>query len=281
VDRAHSGGPPLGDVGRRRAGLGGDRQPRAGDVRVLLCGGIGKRDELVHFEEGAPWLRHLDPHATGPRRVAGEVSVGDGLVEDRGEACDQLSERRWTERADPPSPAIAQLRACLERVLQLRGFLELVCFELKAVVRRDLADAVFAEEREDVVREAGAVVGLRVRANWPIAEQTGVLVLKPLRRVLVKGGRPRCLPALGQLPLPPHARSDLREDVLELDLGGALIPSAAAAAFAVTPLVQYLHLAPALYAEAQLEDERPVAEGLDDDVAACVRGHVTSRRGRW
>src|SRR3954451_15860555 len=84
-------------------------------------------------------------------------------------------------------------------------------------------------------------------------------------------------------PLPPDSGSDAREDVLELDCGGPLVPRSAAAALAVASLVQHLVLAPASDVEAQLEDACAVAEDLRFDGSGGRPAHgkrsFLTRRG--
>ncbi|MGZ6574600.1 MAG: hypothetical protein ACXVHB_19545 [Solirubrobacteraceae bacterium] len=109
-----------GDVLRPHAPCGGSGDfgaravpPFAGRVEcreqgtVLLAGGVDEGDELVHLEERSRRLGRLDPHAAPACRVALDVLVLDGLVENAAERFDELLDRRQPERSDPPSAPVA------------------------------------------------------------------------------------------------------------------------------------------------------------------------------
>ena len=168
------------------AGRWCDRKLRSGEPGVLLAGRIGEGDELVHLEERARWLGHLDTHPSAAGRVALEVSVVDGLVEDRGEAGGELADHGGPEWSHSPPAAVSQHRAGLDRAPELRGLLELVGLEREAQVAVDLVEPVLAEERQQMVGQARAVVGLGVRADRPVTEDPVDLRLQPGRGVLVE-----------------------------------------------------------------------------------------------
>jgi hypothetical protein len=77
-------------------------------TRVLFRRGVGERNELVHLEEGPRRFRHLHAHPTPACGVAVDVLVLDGFVEDRGQAVDELADRRWAKRALAPPARVAQ-----------------------------------------------------------------------------------------------------------------------------------------------------------------------------
>ena len=150
--------------------LGASLAARSG---VLLAGGVGQRDELVHLEERPRRLGHLDAHPPAARRVAFDVPVLDGLVEDRGQAVDELADRRRAEWPAPPTP-VPQFGAGVDRAPQLGGFPQLVGLERQAELGVDLVEAVLAEERQQVLGQSPAVVALRVGVDRPVAEDAAL-----------------------------------------------------------------------------------------------------------
>jgi len=139
-----------------------------------------------------------------------------------------------------------------------------------------------AEELQQVRGQPPLVVRSRIRIDRLVADHAVDLRLQPPGRVLVKA-RHRCCArraavarAGGSLP---HAGADARELVVELDARGPLAPAAAAAACAVTTLVQGAALAAPVGVKAQPEDARPVGERVDVQPAGGRAAHQRRPRG--
>ena len=155
---------------------------------VLLAGGVDERDELVHLEERSRGLGRLDAHAAPARRVALDVLVLDGLVENAAERLDELLDRRQPERSDSPPAPVAQLGARGDGTPQLLGLAQLGLLEAQADAAVDLVQSVVAEEGQQVNGQPPAVVGLRVGVDRLVADHALGLRRQPPGGVLVEGG---------------------------------------------------------------------------------------------
>ena len=151
-------------------------QPLAGYIEcwhqgtVLLAGGVDQRNELVHLEERSRRLGRLDAHPAPARRVALDVLILDGLVENAAQRLDELLDRRQPEGSDPPSAPVAQLGARGDGTPQLLRFAQLGLLEAQAHTAVDLVQAVLAEEGQQVHGQAPAVVSLRVGVYRLVAD---------------------------------------------------------------------------------------------------------------
>jgi hypothetical protein len=86
------------------------------------------------------------------RRVALDVLVLDGLVENAAERLDELLDRRQAERSDPPPAPVAQLGAGGDGSPELLGLAQLGLLEAQAHAAVDLVQPVAAEEGQQVNR---------------------------------------------------------------------------------------------------------------------------------
>jgi hypothetical protein len=190
--------------------------------------------------------------------------VLDGLVEDRGERINELAQRGGAQGAELAAALIAQVGPGPDGLADLVGLAELVGLELLAELRGDLVQAIAAEERGEV-RQAPAVVDLRVSGNRSVAELPGDLPLQPPAGVIGEGPglAMHGLEGQGWLGALPDSDADAGEDVAQLGSGGGLVPSAAAAAGASAELVQDDPLASAVEADAQMERAGPVGEDVN------------------
>ncbi|HEY5196525.1 MAG TPA: hypothetical protein VIJ51_05810 [Solirubrobacteraceae bacterium] len=265
------GDPGGGAVGRRA------RRPGWAEGGLLVGGGVDERDELVHLEERPRRLRHANAHALAPRWVAVDVLVLNRVIEHGCEGVDQLANRRGRQRTTPPAEAIAEVGSGRDGCPELRGLAEFLCLERLAELAVDLVEAIAREVREQVVRQAPAVVGLGVGVDWLVAEHAVDLRSKPSRCVLVEG---RDGWRLGlrwrrrhrDTPLPdagPHAC----EQVAELGARSALVPAAATPAHAAGAFVHDLALPLAGGPEAQVKRAGTVAQDHNLDRTICRTRH--------
>ena len=133
-------------------------------------GGLGTLMRIRRLRAG---LRSRCPSSTASSRIVVRQAVSLRII-------------AGPERSHSPPAAVAQHGAGLDRSSELGGFLELVGLEGETEVGVDLVEAVLAEERQQVVGQARAVVGLGVRADRPVAEDAVDLRLQPGRGVLVE-----------------------------------------------------------------------------------------------
>ncbi len=221
---------------------------------------------------------NLQPLA--PRVVDRDQLVLDGFLEDCAETVEQTSYGSRPERDDLAVALVTQVRTGIERLLEFVRLFDLVLPERGAEFSVDFIEAVTAEEGQQVAPQHRAIAAVRLLAEWLLADQTFELRPQPVGGVLVERRHLHELLFDRRLwfwPL-PNAGLDARDDVPQLDTGGALAPPAAAAAVAVTLLVQHQRFASPVGGEAQTEAERPVH--LLFDLQASCDGPCHQARSR-
>ena len=119
-------------------------------VRVLRGGGVHQRTELIELEKAALRLGDADAHALAAGRVALDVAVLDGVVEDRGQTGDELADRRWPEWNPAPVAFVADVGAGGDGGSQVARLAPLLSLECEAHLGVDLVEATRSEEWEEM-----------------------------------------------------------------------------------------------------------------------------------
>jgi len=206
-----------------------------------------------------------------------DVLVFDGVIEHRGQAVEDLANRRWPERHSPATPVIADVGPFVERFPKLSRLAQEAGLEVQAQLAIDSIDREVAEEGEEVPLQPPAVVVCRALGDWPIAENAVDLGLQPPGGVVGEERDPTLLPAgLRQdwlLWASPNTQVDLCFDVAQFSAGGLLLPATTTSAGAASPFMQDQPLSAPVDTESEVEGAGAVGENPDLESACAPTTH--------